>query len=296
VGQYRSVTTELWAIAVGAAAWGTLTGALLPRAVYRFSVPLEDDPEDHDSENHDSEAHSPEGHAPEDGTGGGADGWRRECPAGHPLRGWLGPARCEPCGKRNTPDGHPRTSDGHLRTPYGHPRTPYAGLTALLATTLALTTGPHPELAVWLLLLPAWVVLASVDVQVRRLPDPLTLGLGVAAPLLLGAAALLPGHTGEWTTALLGAVVLGAAILVLHLLNPEGMGYGDAKLAVGLGAVLGWYGWNTLLLGAFTGFALGAVYGGALAVVRRSRATTIAFGPFLIAGAVLGVLAGAWTG
>lgn len=272
------MTTELWAIAVGAAAWGASTGALLPRAVYRFSVPLEDDPEDDD---------------PEDGTGADDpadadvdtedEGWRRECPTGHPLRGWLGPARCEACGERNA-------------TPYGHPRTPYAVLTALLATTLALTTGPHPELAVWLLLLPAWVVLASVDVQVRRLPDPLTLGLGVTAPLSLGAAALIPGHTGEWTTALLGAVVLGAAILVLHLLNPEGMGYGDAKLAVGLGAVLGWYGWNTLLLGAFTGFALGALYGGALAVVRRSRATTIAFGPFLIAGAVLGVLAGAWTG
>ncbi|MET8977540.1 prepilin peptidase [Streptomyces sp. NPDC004539] len=251
------MTTELWASAAGAAAWGALTGALLPRAVYRFSVPLEDD------------------------AGDDPEGWRRECPEGHPLGGWLGPARCEPCGTGNIP--------------YGHPRTPYAVLTALLATALALTTGPHPELVVWLLLLPAWVVLAAVDVQVRRLPDPLTLGLGATAPLLLGAAALIPGHTGDWTTALLGAAALGAALLALHLLNPEGMGYGDAKLAVGLGAVLGWYGWDTLLFGAFAGFALGAVYGGVLAVVRRSRSTTIAFGPFLIAGAVLGVLAGAWT-
>ncbi|MBP5937678.1 prepilin peptidase [Streptomyces acidiscabies] len=258
VGQDRSVVSELWVIAVAAAVWGALAGGVLPRAAYRFSVPLEYPPEDSSQEE--------------------SDGWRRECPEGHPLRGWLGPARCRTCG------------------PYDSPRTPYVLLTALLSTLLALATGLRPELAAWLLLAPAWVLLAVVDVRVRRLPDPLTWGLAVAAPALLGVAALVPDHAGEWTTALLGAVVLGAAILVLHLLNPEGMGYGDAKLAVGLGAVLGWYGWDTVLLGAFAGFALGAGYGGVLAVVRRSgRGTTIAFGPFLIAGAVLGVVSGAWT-
>ncbi|WP_410483252.1 prepilin peptidase [Streptomyces sp. ST1015] len=253
--------SELWATAGAAAVWGALAGGVLPRAAYRFSVPLEEDPEDAAA---DADADAE------------AEGWRRECPSGHPLRGWLGPARCETCG------------------PYDSPRTPYVLLTALLSALLALATGPRPELAAWLLLAPVWVLLAAVDVRVRRLPDPLTQGLAVAAPALLGVAALVPDHAGEWTTALLGAVVLGAAILVLHLLNPEGMGYGDAKLAVGLGAVLGWYGWDTVLLGAFAGFALGAGYGGVLAVVRRSgRGTTIAFGPFLIAGAVLGVLVGA---
>jgi leader peptidase (prepilin peptidase)/N-methyltransferase len=73
------------------------------------------------------------------------------------------------------------------------------------------------------------------------------------------------------------------------------MGFGDVKLALGIGAVLGWYGWGTLLLGTFAGFLLGALYGGTLVVARRAgRRTTIPFGPFLIAGAYLGLLIGTY--
>jgi leader peptidase (prepilin peptidase)/N-methyltransferase len=73
------------------------------------------------------------------------------------------------------------------------------------------------------------------------------------------------------------------------------MGFGDVKLALGAGAVLGWYGWSVVLLGTFAGFLLGAFYGGALVVARRAgRRTAIAFGPFLIAGAYLGLLVGAY--
>lgn len=67
------------------------------------------------------------------------------------------------------------------------------------------------------------------------------------------------------------------------------------KLALGLGAVLGWYGWATVMLGALAAFLLGALYGGVLVVARRAgRKTAIAFGPFLIGGAFLGLLAGAY--
>jgi leader peptidase (prepilin peptidase)/N-methyltransferase len=73
------------------------------------------------------------------------------------------------------------------------------------------------------------------------------------------------------------------------------MGFGDVKLAVGMGAVLGWYGWSTVLLGAFAGFLLGALHGAALVAVRRAgRKTTIPFGPFLLAGALAGLLIGAY--
>ncbi|MEV4041638.1 A24 family peptidase, partial [Streptomyces sp. NPDC049744] len=160
---------------------------------------------------------------------------------------------------------------------------------------LAAATGTRPEAAVWLLLAPAGVLLAVVDLRVRRLPDPLTLPLAGAALVLLGLTALVPEHAGEWTTALLGALALGAGYLVLFLINPSGMGFGDVKLALTAGAVLGWYGWPTLMLGTFAGFLLGALYGGALLVARRAhRKTAIPFGPFLIAGAFLGVLAGAY--
>ncbi len=239
---------EVLVVVVGGL-WGVVAGTVLPRAAYRFSAP-------------------------------GGQPWHSACPGGHPVRGWLGRARCRECPPA------PR---------YGPSRLVLAAGTGLVCAALAAATGTRPELAVWLLLAPVGVLLAAVDLEVRRLPDPLTLPLAAAAPALLGVAALLPEHAGEWTTALLGALALAAGYGALWLINPSGMGFGDVKLAPAAGAVLGWYGWPTLLLGTFAGFLLGALYGGALVVARRAgRRTAIPFGPFLIAGAFLGVLAGAY--
>ncbi|MEV8122623.1 A24 family peptidase [Streptomyces sp. NPDC085944] len=233
-----------------AALWGAATGAVLPRAAYRFSAPA-------------------------------GEAWHERCPEGHPVRGWLGPAGCGRC------------ADGPAS--YGPRTASLAAVTALVCAALAAATGTRPELAVWLLLAPVGVLLAVVDLKVRRLPDPLTLPLAGAVLVLLGLTALVPEHAGEWTTALLGALALGVGYLVLFLVNPAGMGFGDVKLALTAGAALGWYGWPTLMLGTFAGFLLGALYGGALLVARRAdRKTAIPFGPFLVAGAFLGVLAGAY--
>ncbi|WP_190019411.1 prepilin peptidase [Streptomyces lucensis] len=203
--------------------------------------------------------------------------WRDRCPDGHAIRGWLGRAGCARC-----PGDGPSAA-----------ATATAG--ALTCAALAAATGTRPELAVWLLLAPVAVLLAVVDFRVHRLPDPLTLPLAAAALTLLGLTAQLPEHTGHWLTALYGALALGGGYCVLFLINPAGMGFGDVKLAVGMGAVLGWYGWPTVLLGAFAGFLLGALYGGALVVARRAgRKSAIPFGPFLMAGAFAGLLAGAY--
>ncbi|MGW1542408.1 prepilin peptidase [Streptomyces sp. NPDC002309] len=206
--------------------------------------------------------------------------WRERCPGGHPIRGWAGPARCPRCAADVAS--------------YGPCWAWPAAFTALLCATVAAVTGPRPELVVWLLIAPVGVLLAVVDVRVRRLPDPLTLPLAAGTLALLGVAALVPGHAGEWGTALLGAPALGGFYLLLFLINPAGMGFGDVKLALGAGAVLGWYGWGAVLLGTFAAFVCGAVYGGALVVVRRAgRKTAIPFGPFLLAGAFGGLLSGA---
>lgn len=233
-----------------AALWGAAAGALLPRAAYRFSVPA-------------------------------GEAWREVCPGEHPVRGWLGRARCGECVEREQAYD---SGGGAL-----------ALVTGLVCAVLAVTTGTRPELAVWLLLAPVGVLLAVVDFRVKRLPDPLTLPLAGAALALLGLVALVPEHAGQWTTALLGALALGAGYFVLFLISPGSMGFGDVKLALGAGAVLGWYGWPTVMLGTFAGFLLGALYGGALVVARRAgRKTAIPFGPFLITGAYLGLLMGAY--
>ncbi len=210
---------------------------------------------------------------------------RGRCPAGHalggPLRGWLGPARCRDC-------------------PRGFPLGPAAGrfaaAAAAVCAALALTVGPRPELAVWLLAVPVGLALAAVDVSVNRLPDVLTLPLAVGTALLLGMAALFPHSGGDWPRALLGALVLSGAYGLLFLINRRGMGFGDVKLALALGAALGWYGWGVLFAGTFLGFLLGALYGVSLLVTGRAdRRTAMAFGPFMVLGALAGVVAGGLT-
>ena len=63
-------------------------------------------------------------------------------------------------------------------------------------------------------------------------------------------------------------------------------------MSASLGSLLAWSGWSTLLAGAFAGFLLAAVYGiGLLASGRGTRKQQIAFGPFMIAGAFLVILA-----
>lgn len=208
------------------------------------------------------------------------EAWRTECPAGHPLtgpaRGWLGRALCAPCG----------AAAGAYR-----PALAPVLLTTAACTALAAAVGGRPELFVWLALAPFGVLLALVDASVFRLPDALTLPLAALTAAGLGLAALLPGASGSWTTALLGGLVLGGFYLVLFLINPRGMGFGDVKLALALGQVLGWYGWPVLFLGTFAAFVGGAVHGLVLIALRRAgRSTAMPFGPFMLAGALAAVV------
>ncbi|MFH8471592.1 prepilin peptidase [Streptomyces sp. NPDC018000] len=261
-------------LTVLAALWGAAAGLLVPRAAYRFSV----EPE---------------------------DAWRDTCPAGHALtgaaRGWLGSTRCALCTAAVPVPTAPGAEPGDRNDTEGtaRPAARYAPgvlipvVTALACAALAAATGPRPELAVWLLLAPVGVLLAAIDRRVHRLPDRLTLPAAVAAVVLLGAAALLPEHGGSWLSALLGGAALGAFYFLLFLINPNGMGFGDVKLALSLGVALGWYGWAVVFAGGFAGFLLGALYGFGLMVLKRAgRKTGIPFGPFMITGALLGILLG----
>jgi leader peptidase (prepilin peptidase) / N-methyltransferase len=76
------------------------------------------------------------------------------------------------------------------------------------------------------------------------------------------------------------------------LLRPGQLGAGDLKLAGVLGLALGWLGWPAVLRGTFLAFALLSVCGLALLATRRIKLdSALPFGPFMLAGALLAVLA-----
>lgn len=161
----------------------------------------------------------------------------------------------------------------------------------LVAPTLAAAAGL--EWIAFLYLGAVSVALAAIDLDVRRLPDRIVLPSAAVGVALLGAADLLRGDPVAFGTAAAGSGAAALLFAVLWFVKPGGMGLGDVKLAAVLGLFLGQLGLAQLVVGVSAGFVLGGVFGIALLVVRRAgRGTAIPFGPWMLAGAWVGVLAG----
>ena len=79
---------------------------------------------------------------------------------------------------------------------------------------------------------------------------------------------------------------------MLWFIYPRGLGFGDVRLAGVLGIGLGWLGWGPLLVGLYAGFLLGGVIGGVLALFHLVDRKGVPFGPFMLLGAVAGVVWG----
>ena len=174
-----------------------------------------------------------------------------------------------------------------------------------------LTSGLHPLLAalggagaaVWADSVIEVVVLAfmalvcgllvTIDLAVHRLPNAL---VAPAYPVVVGAwavQAVLDDSYADLGRALLAGLALAGGYLVLALISPSGLGMGDVKLAGLLGIVLGWYGWEQVLAGTIAAFVLGGLAAVVLLVTARAdRRTHLAFGPWMTAGAVVGLVWG----
>jgi len=149
-----------------------------------------------------------------------------------------------------------------------------------------------PEVAAFCVLGAVGIALAAIDLRVQRLPDRLTLPAYPAVLVLLAAAALLGHHGWPLTRAVLGGFALGGAYLLLALIRPGGIGGGDIKVAGLAGLALGWLSWRAVIDGAALGFVLAGMAGLVLLAAKRvTLRSHISFGPFLIGGALLAMLA-----
>lgn len=159
----------------------------------------------------------------------------------------------------------------------------------------ALAARIHPGLvlaaACWLAV--CGVALAWIDASVQRLPDALTGPAYAGTAVLLLAAAATSGSWPDLLRAVIAGLALAAILAAIAVISRSALGLGDAKLAASLGTMLAWSGWVTLARGLVAGVLLGAVYALLLLAARRAaRAQRVAFGPFMIAGAFLAILAG----
>jgi len=170
-----------------------------------------------------------------------------------------------------------------------------SALTALLFGVAFWRLGLSPELPAVLAFIFGGVLLAVIDWKVRRLPTRLvyyTLA-GVTAGLMF--ASLVQWEWNPLATAFVGAALFSGAYGLIwfvskRMLGLMVLGFGDVRLALVLGALLGWYGLEYVVYGALAGHVLAAVIGLVMSIRQRNIHLQLAFGPPLLMGALAVVL------
>ena len=143
----------------------------------------------------------------------------------------------------------------------------------------------YPAVELSTAVLVAACFLAAIDAERRILPDLIVIPSWVA---VLGAQiALYPDRTLEWVAASLGASLFLFVALVAY---PKGMGMGDVKLCLLLGAALGKAVSVGLMVGMLSALAFSMVLFARHGLGARKM--YIPFGPFLAFGALVALFAG----
>lgn len=145
----------------------------------------------------------------------------------------------------------------------------------------------------WVPFVPLYVALAVVDWRTRLLPTYLIRPAYVALVALVLVGAAVTDDPQALLRTGLGWLVAGGLYGLLWFIYPRGLGFGDVRLAGVLGIALGWVGWGPLLVGVYAGFLFGGVIGGLLSVLKLVERKGFPFGPFMLLGALAGLLWGA---
>ena len=156
---------------------------------------------------------------------------------------------------------------------------------------------PPLFIAGYLLLGAMLLTVSVIDIALYRLPDRIVLPTLAASVVIVVVESLRASQSKQINYALVGALIYFGFLLVVHLISPRGMGFGDVKLAAVMGLYVGWLapsyeGVLALVLWAMLiGFVSGSVVG-IVALVNRRKSNPIPFGPFLALGCLTVVLIG----
>ena len=156
----------------------------------------------------------------------------------------------------------------------------------LYAAVVAAKWDDTSEIALGIAMVTFLVPIAFIDLDTRKIPNKLT------APAAVVALGLGLGLDIDFVPEMLISAAGGFLFFFLAaVMYPKGMGMGDVKLAGVMGLYLG----RAVAPAIFAGLILGVVVG-AVIIARKGaqegRKTAVPFGPFLAAGAILGLFVG----
>ncbi len=137
------------------------------------------------------------------------------------------------------------------------------------------------------------VTLTLTDLDHKLIPNRILFPGTLVGALLLGAGSLIDGDLTQFGWGLIGGAGYFVALLIIAIVAKGGFGYGDVKLAFVLGLFTGYERPGFVFVAAFLAFLGGGVISILLLVFRiRGRKDAIPFGPYLVLGAYVVLVAG----
>ena len=143
---------------------------------------------------------------------------------------------------------------------------------------------------------PAWAALAvlagvavgvvTVELRERRIPTPLVLIGTIAAAVVAVITSTRDETWAPLVHAAAGATLVGVAFLVVHLVQPRSLGFGDVRLAALTGALTA-YGTASITTSAAAA-SLAALAASIVTLVTRAKSAP--FAPYLLAASAVAVL------
>lgn len=128
------------------------------------------------------------------------------------------------------------------------------------------------------------LALSLIDMDNLILPDELNLALFICASLLVLQQKL------PFIDCLLGMILVSFPMLFLNLLNHQAFGYGDVKLMMAAGWLLGS---KRIILAFLIGVLSGGFYAVYLLITHKAhRSSKMPFGPFLCLGILISLFMG----
>ncbi len=156
-------------------------------------------------------------------------------------------------------------------------------LTGLLFALSFLFFGLSIQAFSGIVLCSVLIAISFIDIEFRIIPNlivlPFTL-VGLALSIFLGL--------DRWWLPLAFCAGAFTFMLIIHLIYPRGMGMGDVKLSLMIGAFLV----KNVIAGLFLGFLIGAIFGLAVIIKKRKMRQTIPFGPFISIGSIIALFWG----
>jgi len=174
-------------------------------------------------------------------------------------------------------------------------------LTGLVLLLVPFQLGFTFSALIWTLALLVFIVISLVDLRLHIIPDRLNVAIiliglalfvfkytGGAVESFLGTYALIFRFAGEnlFADTVLG-IIFGGMLFggIYYLSRGRAMGFGDVKLALAIGFLMGW---PDAALAFILSFIVGSIVGVILmATGKKGMKSAIPFGPFMVFGVTL---------